>query len=586
VLAILAAAAHLEFVRARVLDWALARASRDFGVRIEADSLQYNLLAASAELRNARVSAPDDRAFFQADAIRIGLNRRALPGAVEIVRIELERPHLTIVRHADGTTNLPPSRSGSTSAPSPIHLGRVALSAMSIELEDESAGHHLSVGPIDLVLDTSEGASVPGAFGPTPIAASVGSDRRSISGTIAGRLGFDGSRLAVHELRLEVPEGRLDLDGWLDVLAETSQVEARARLETDLARASRLVLQRDISLTGSATADVEVRGEIADPTVNVEVLGPMVRLGAAPIVNIAANATYASGQVDIKSLSVASDAGAIDVNGTVALTVDQRAMRERRLVGRIENLDVDRLLEAFGVGTPIAVGTTAAGQIDVTLDAAVPLDANAWRYASANGSVALTPTGSGLSIGGRLDPAIRNGRWALEHSLRSQAGRTSIDGTLSGNVQQLDDPATHSLSGSSRVRIEEVRTLIPVLQRAGVAVPSPIDQADGIVELRIASRGTLAAPALNATLSGRGIRVPRIDDAGELDSTLAINRKALTVESIEVRVGPLRLNASGEYTWRGQIEGQFDANADDLTALAATLDLADASVAGSAGLKG
>ena len=274
------------------------------------------------------MSAPDDRAFFRADAIRIGLNRRALPGAVEIVRLELERPHLTIVRHADGTTNLPASRSSSTSAPSPIHLGRVALSAMSVELEDESAGHRLSVAPIDLVLDTTEGASVPGAFGPTPIAATVGPNPRSLSGTIAGRLGFDGSRLTVHELRLEVPEGRLDLDGWMDVLAETNRVEARARLETDLARASRLVLQRDISLTGSATADVEVRGEIADPTVNVEVLGPMVRLGAAPSVNIAANATYASGRVDIESLSVASDAGAIDVNGTVALTAAERGTRE------------------------------------------------------------------------------------------------------------------------------------------------------------------------------------------------------------------------------------------------------------------
>ena len=106
------------------------------------------------------------------------------------------------------------------------------------------------------------------------------------------------------------------------------------------------------------------------------------------------------------------------------------------------------------------------------------------------------------------------------------------------------------------------------------------------MELRIDPRGTIAAPALIATLSGRGIRVPRIDDAGELDSTLAINRRALNVESIEVRLGRLRVNASGEYTWRGQVEGQFEANADDLSALAAALDLADASVAGSAAVKG
>ena len=66
---------------------------------------------------------------------------------------------------------------------------------------------------------------------------------------------------------------------------------------------------------------------------------------------------------------------------------------------------------------------------------------------------------------------------------------------------------------------------MPVLQQAGVSVPSPLDQADGIVELRIDPRGTIAAPALNATISGRGIRVPGIDDAGELDSTVAIESK-------------------------------------------------------------
>ena len=425
VLAVLAAAAHLEFVRTRVLDWAVARASRDFGIGIEADSLRYNLIAASAELRNVRLSAPGARPFFRADAIRIGLNRRALPGAVEIDRLELERPHLTIVRHADGTTNLPASRSTSTSAPSPIHLGRVALSAMSVEFEDESAGHRLTAAPIDLVLDTSEGASVPGAFGPTPISATLGPNPRSISGTIAGRLGFDGSRLTVHELRVDVPEARLALDGWIDVLAETNRVEARARLDTDLARASRLVMQRDISLTGSATADVEVRGEIADPTVNIKLLGPMVRLGAAPSINIAADATYAAGRLDVDSLSVTSDAGAIDVNGTLAVTA-AGAARESRLVGRIENLDVDRLLEASGVRGPVALGTTAAGQIDVTLDAAVPLDADAWRHAERE-----RICGAHADRIGPVDwrpPGPGNARWPMDSRTRAPiAGRPHVD---------------------------------------------------------------------------------------------------------------------------------------------------------------
>ena len=79
-----------------------------------------------------------------------------------------------------------------------------------------------------------------------------------------------------------------------------------------------------------------------------------------------------------------------------------------------------------------------------------------------------------------------------------------------------------------------------------MSVPSPLDQADGSVELRIDPRGTIAAPVLNATINGRGIRVPGIDDAGELDSTVAIDRRALSIESLDARLGALRMNASGD----------------------------------------
>src|SRR5262245_14582916 len=107
---VLVAAAHLGFVRTRVLDWARTRLSSDLGIVADADTLRYNLLGPSIELRNARLSVPRDRPFLQADAIRIALNRRAvLGGVLELERLELDRPRVTIVRHRDGTLNLPAS---------------------------------------------------------------------------------------------------------------------------------------------------------------------------------------------------------------------------------------------------------------------------------------------------------------------------------------------------------------------------------------------------------------------------------------------------------------------------------------------
>src|SRR5262245_15549271 len=89
---VVVAAAHLGFVRARVLDLARTRFSSDLGIVVEADTLRYNLLVPSMELRNARLSVPRDRPFLQADAIRIALNRRALMGVLELERLEIDRP--------------------------------------------------------------------------------------------------------------------------------------------------------------------------------------------------------------------------------------------------------------------------------------------------------------------------------------------------------------------------------------------------------------------------------------------------------------------------------------------------------------
>jgi outer membrane protein insertion porin family len=585
------AAAHLGFVRTRVLDFARARLSSDLGIVLEAESLRYNLLTPSIELRNARLSVPGDRPFLQADAIRIALDRRAFLGTLELQRLELDRAKVTIVRHRNGDLNLPAGREGPSSPPAPIHLGRVALSALSLEFEDEAGGHRATAAPIDLTLDTRAGTAAPGTFGPTAITVAIGSTdeqarARSMAGTLAGRLAFDGTRLTVQDVRLDAPEGRLALEGWLDVIAETVRAEARLKIEADLAAAGSLAGGAAASLAGSATADVDLRGALADPTVTVAILGRNLRFQSAPEVDLDANATYTAGRVEIGRVAATSGIGALDVSGTLAVPGGRGTPPpESRLTSRIEGVDLDRLLEAAGVVLPVDVGSTAAGRIDVALGSDVPLDLEAWRQANVSGSVQLSPQGSGLAIEGELDLAMRQGRWTVEHALRSPVSLASLDGTVGGGVQ-FDDARTHGLSGSTHLQLRELHSLLPVLQQAGVALPAPLDQIDGRIDARIEPRGALAAPTVHATIEGRGIRVPGIADDGALSSTLAINQKGLTAKSLDARLGTLRLAASGAFTWQEQVESHFEVTADDLSALAAAFGLEPGSIAGSSELKG
>jgi hypothetical protein len=589
---ILVGAAHLPFVRARVLDWARTQAAQKFGVVIQAESLSYNLLTASVELRNPTFATQDERPFLRADSVRLIFSRSVLWGTIEIQRLVLARPRVTIVRHANGTTNLPVSRTDPSSGTTPLHLGIVELRQISIEAEDEGADRAVRAGPIDLVLDSRSTDPRPGAFGPGPFTVTLAATAntqatRSVTGTLAGRLGFDGARLTVEELNVETPEGRLTLSGWIDFVAEALSVETQGRLDLDLARAGRFIGASGTVLAGSARAQFAVSGSLADPVVRVDLVGRDVNYGSAPVADLSANATYTGGRLVIERLDVTSGFGAAHVTGDLTLTNTPGLPSTNRILARITNLHLDPLLDVAGIALPVRLSSRATGEFNVTLEGAPPFGPD-WRQGlTANGSVQLMPAGSGLSIAGQLGLHLDGDRWTIAHTLQSTSGHATVSGEVSGRIRPgASGRFDSTLAGRSFLRLDELRAILPVLQEAGVQVPPPIDdRISGSLDAWIEPRGTIAAPRILAAISGRAIRVADFPP-GDLDSTLAIDRRAVHVQSLEARFGPARLVAAGEYTWQGRIDTAFTVAADDLDALARAFEVAGFAIAGSALLEG
>ena len=179
VLLIAYATLHLPFVRAAVLERARAYTLRELGVVVDASSLHYGLLSRSIELRGLRfAAAAGEPPFLQAEAVRLVLDRSLFRGNVAIDKLDLVGPRVTVVRHANGTTNLPSGSSTSSDAP-PLDLGMVTLSALTIALADESTGREVALGPLDLSLDASPSGSQPGAFGPSPFSVRLPAPGRS-----------------------------------------------------------------------------------------------------------------------------------------------------------------------------------------------------------------------------------------------------------------------------------------------------------------------------------------------------------------------------------------------------------------------
>ena len=588
---LLIATAHLPGVRARVLEYARARVAREFGVEVNADALRYNLFGVSVELQNLGLAAPGQRPFLEADRIRVLLDRHVFVGTLTIKQIDITRPRIALIRHRDGTMNLPTVQSDASSKPSPIHAGIVALSQISVTFDDESGGHHVSAGPLDLTLDTGAKGAAPATFGPGAIDVVIGKlseagAARSMSGTFSGRLGFDGERVSISELQAEVPEGRVTLNGWIDVIAETIRVEAQGRVETNLARVGHLVGNLGDSLSGAATADVTIRGSMADPTVHVVASARNIRYQAIPEASAEAEATYAAGRVEVQRLNVTSDLATALASGSLQLTTAAGATGGNHVKAHLADVDIDRVLDALGVSRPVRLGTTAGGDFDVTLDTAHAFTPDWWWHSTATGSVELTSSGTGLAVDGRLKLTLDDDRWTVAHQIRSDTGSTTIDGVVSGHASQRSDGTFDStLSGRSRVRIDSLHALRPFATQAGLELPAPFEQIDGSVDAEIDPRGTFTAPRALATIAGRDLRVPDFP-AGQLDSTAVIDRRAAKVDSLQARLGPAIVTASGTYSWSGQIDSRFDATVDDLHAFAGLAAADDLPVAGSARIAG
>jgi outer membrane protein insertion porin family len=582
---------HLPFVRARVLEWTRARVARDFGVVVDAKRLDYDLLGVSLELHDLNLSAPGDRPFLQADGLRLELDRRLFTGLVEVRQLELEHPRIVVLRHRDGRTNLPTTPGSSPSQPTPLHLGIVALRQLSLDFEDEAAGHKGAVGPIDLTLDTSGKGDQPGTFGPSPVSlviAGLGDANatQAITGTLGGRLGFDGEHVAMRDVRIETPEARLTLNGSIDAIAEIVRVEAQGRVEADLARAGRLIGQQGESLGGAASADVTISGPVANPTVNVIVTGRELRYRSLPSASAQAEAAYAKGRIEVKRLDVTSDVVRLAATGKLQLTATGTA-GANTLHAQFDHVDIDRVLDVASVQRPVKIGSEAGGDIDVVLNDSDPFGDNWWRTLTASGSVRLTPTAvAGVGVEGQLKIDVKGDRWTVEHQLRSNTGPTTIAGVVSGwATDRATEAFDSTLAGRSEIRIDSLQALAPILHEAGIELPAAIKELDGTVDAVVDPRGTFTAPRVLATIGGRGVRIPDLP-AGQLDATVAIDRKAAKAESLQASVGTTSLTASGTYSWTGQIDGQFDLTADDLQSLARLAPTGDVPVSGSARVVG
>ena len=150
---ILVLLAHTPFVRGAALRYALATVQRNYGLTLQAERLDYNLATLRVGLAGA---APVGRGLAGRAVLRSGIRfgpacrPACFLGNVAFKDISVTNGRVFVHRRADGSSNLPQSEDSPGNDPPALHIDRIDVPRLAIDVRDEQADLALQVPAIGI----------------------------------------------------------------------------------------------------------------------------------------------------------------------------------------------------------------------------------------------------------------------------------------------------------------------------------------------------------------------------------------------------------------------------------------------------
>ena len=197
--------------------------------RVDLDLAQFRVSATDLSFAaEGQGAAP----FLTIDDLHIDLPWAALWGGAS-GSVTVTRPAISIVRSADGSSNLPAAGEraldASSSPPGPLPLGSVEIHDLTAAWRDDASGWRVELAPTSLRLNGDHGI-LRGPLGSRGESVVARGDVRTGVVRLDGDLGFDGAALDIHRLTVAAPEGEVTVRGRIEEL-----LFARPRLDLDYA---------------------------------------------------------------------------------------------------------------------------------------------------------------------------------------------------------------------------------------------------------------------------------------------------------------------------------------------------------------
>ncbi|MPZ20905.1 MAG: BamA/TamA family outer membrane protein [Luteitalea sp.] len=561
-----------RYVLARVSDL-LAQQN----IKLQADSLDYNLLDLSVRLENATLRArrPRDAAAFariarfELDASLLDLLR----GRYVVENGTLLRPEIHLIVNNAGETNLPapaaeaPAEEEEADAPTSLDYLIEAFRVVdgTLRYEDRRQGLDVTLPIQSIAIEGSPRTRQHDVRLRADKGRVTVQDRSADIDHVGGELTLGTDSVEVRRLELRAANSAIVLGGNVLRFADPRlDLALSANLDVGtLAPYGGLAEP----IGGTLRADVKARGPLAELAVAARLNGDGLSFRDLTAVDLDVEGSYdaAASQARLARLAVQSPAGGLQAQGSVAL--DEKAGMSR-LDAQLESLDVQRLARTLRL--PYAIASRISGDVRSSWPGL------AYDRAAGQARLSLTPTARSAStnvvpLAGVLVADLR-GEERVDVDVRNLRG---LGAAIDGRLSLLD---RQDLGGSLKVQASEIAEVVSgaeafLGQQPGTLVGTPLG-GPLAVDARIG--GTVDEPAVDATVDAPSLAVGEISGIA-LQAAARYTPAAAIIERADVAWQEARVHARGRVGLQEARAIDLDVTAEqaDVAAILAALDRAD-----------
>ncbi len=564
---------HTQAVRTRALDSALRFLRTRYDLDVRADRIDLNLLTLDVSLHGVELTSAGGQhtPFLSADRVAARLPTSIAWGNFSIDALELVRPRVTIVRDADGVTNLPSRRDASgTDGPSrdtPIRLRGLDLQELDVRYTDRARAFELDILRISANLQPAgEVIAGPISFGGDVRLSHDGRETRLRSP--GGRLEFDGLGVTIEDLPIEAPEGRVVVTGRVDPLAGEKRMALDYTAELHLAELYPW-LELPVELDGVVQARGRIAGPLDDPETTVQLTGEALSVAGLRDIAVRADSRLGFSAVRVDTLEAQVAGGVVQGRGQLLLGEEPVARGQPLASLELdwEDLRAGALLAGLRPASSVKLEASLTGHLEATW---AERTAASLVLRMENRSVAGRRVDDAIQLDGLLSVEADAGRW-----------RTSADHRLTGDVRVIGSAGgrlsgeglgASELTGDVRIEADGLGRSLRLARALQLDLPRHLDAAlHGAMLSEVTIAGTLAGPRIAGSLEVQQLGYDTAT-GGALTASFGVDRQGMTVASLAADLGENRLRATGRLSFEsGSLEGSIDAELDDLSSLSKPL---------------